>query len=597
MSSEPDRPRPKSPARTVILAAAVAAAALAQAPPEVAVPFGERVEVEVVNVDVVVTDRDGRRVTDLARGDFELRVDGRPVAIEYFAAPPAAARPSAPAPAPGLAPEAVAPLPPPAEAPPAPGILVIYVDQSALERRVRRDTLVELREFVAARGADERVMVAAFENHLRLFAAPTGDDAAIEAAFAALQDLPSHGSMIRAERNRLEHEVRAVGRASAMVRSASGAGNAAAVQRRQEGESGRLQHEIELWAEEELDRQRRSVRAMSQVVAALGALPGRKTAVLATAGFSSEPARFLLRFLAQKVQVDAAASSMPRVARLDELGLRLSTDYEELVRAAQNARVAFYTVAARGEPPAQNSAEFASAGRDQAKPPPHDSAPVEQASSMTRLAAATGGRLFVLDAGLDERLEEVRDDVRAVYSLGFSTGPEAGGRDHEIEVRALRPGLEVRHRESYRRRTTEERQDEALMAAATLGEVANGAGLVLELGAPVPAGKGRKGMVVPFAVRIPLASVALLPDGQLRHGRLTVRVAVHDADGKVLAGKEMPVSIAVPEAEMARALAGVWVHRAEMRLTPGRHRVAVLVADAGGGGFSTVSGQVEVAGR
>jgi hypothetical protein len=34
-----------------------------------------------------------------------------------------------------------------------------------------------------------------------------------------------------------------------------------------------------------------------------------------------------------------------------------------------------------------------------------------------------------------------------------------------------------------------------------------------------------------------------------------------------------------------------------MRLTPGHHRVAVLVADAGGGGFSTVSGQVEVAGR
>jgi len=216
---------------------------------------------------------------------------------------------------------------------------------------------------------------------------------------------------------------------------------------------------------------------------------------------------------------------------------------------------------------------------------------------MTRLAAATGGRLFVLDAGLDGRLEEVRDDVRAVYSLGFTTGPEAGARDHEIEVRTRRDGLEVRHRESFRRRTTEERQEEALMAAATLGEVANGAGLVLDLGTPVPAEKGRKGMVVPIAVRIPLASVALLPDGQLRHGRLTVRVAVHDADGKVLSGKDTPVSIVVPEAEIGRALAGVWVHRAEMRLTPGRHRVAVLVADAGGGGFSTVSGQVEIAGR
>jgi VWFA-related protein len=600
MPIEPVQPRSSSAVRLALAAAACHGVALLAQNPEVPAPFAERVEVEVVNVDVVVTDRDGRRVTDLARGDFELRVDGRPVAIEYFAAPPLSSRPAAPAPAPSavaeLAPAAVAPLPPPAEAP-APGILVVYVDQSALERRVRRETIAELREFVAARDANERVMIAAFENHLRLFAAPTGDEAALEAAFAALQELPSHGSMIRAERNRLEHEVRAVGRVSPMVRSSNAASNAQAVQRRQESETGRLQHEIELWAEEELDRQRRSVRAMSQVVAALAALPGRKTAVLATAGFNSEPARFLLRFLAQKIEVDAAASSMSRVARLDELGLRLSTDYEELVRAAQNARVAFYTVAARDEPPAQNSAEFASAGRDQAKPPPHDFSTVEQASSMTRLAAATGGRLFVLDAGLDERLEAVRDDVRAVYSLGFTTGPEAGARDHEIEVRTRRDGLEVRHRESFRRRTTEERQEEALLAAATLGEVANGAGLVLELGAPVPADRGKKGMVVPIAVRIPLASVALLPDGQLRHGRLTVRVAVHDADGKVLEGKDTPVSISVRESEAERALAGVWVHRAEMRLTPGRHRVAVLVADAGGGGFSTVSGQVEVAGR
>ena len=62
------------------------------APPATSDPaLSERVDVEVVNVDVVVVDRRGNRVTDLARDDFELEVDGRPVAVEYFSAPSRAA--------------------------------------------------------------------------------------------------------------------------------------------------------------------------------------------------------------------------------------------------------------------------------------------------------------------------------------------------------------------------------------------------------------------------------------------------------------------------------------------------------------------------
>src|SRR5688572_6141379 len=39
-------------------------------------PFGEVIDVRVVNVEVVVTDREGKRVTGLQPGDFRLRVDG-----------------------------------------------------------------------------------------------------------------------------------------------------------------------------------------------------------------------------------------------------------------------------------------------------------------------------------------------------------------------------------------------------------------------------------------------------------------------------------------------------------------------------------------
>jgi hypothetical protein len=46
--------------------------------------FGETLEVRVVNLEVVVTDRDGLPVTGLAPSDFRLSVDGQALPIRYF---------------------------------------------------------------------------------------------------------------------------------------------------------------------------------------------------------------------------------------------------------------------------------------------------------------------------------------------------------------------------------------------------------------------------------------------------------------------------------------------------------------------------------
>ena len=46
--------------------------------------FGEQVDVRVVNLEAVVTDRSGARVTGLGPGDLRLEVDGKAVPIDYF---------------------------------------------------------------------------------------------------------------------------------------------------------------------------------------------------------------------------------------------------------------------------------------------------------------------------------------------------------------------------------------------------------------------------------------------------------------------------------------------------------------------------------
>src|SRR5947199_10341816 len=46
--------------------------------------FGESIDVRVVNVEAVVTDGQGNRVSGLKPEDFRLRVDGKEVPVEYF---------------------------------------------------------------------------------------------------------------------------------------------------------------------------------------------------------------------------------------------------------------------------------------------------------------------------------------------------------------------------------------------------------------------------------------------------------------------------------------------------------------------------------
>src|SRR5436305_3635743 len=53
------------------------------APPKAVEPetFFESVDVSVVNVDVYVADKSGKRIPGLKREDFELHEDGKPVTI------------------------------------------------------------------------------------------------------------------------------------------------------------------------------------------------------------------------------------------------------------------------------------------------------------------------------------------------------------------------------------------------------------------------------------------------------------------------------------------------------------------------------------
>jgi len=549
--------------------AGFAAGVPAQQGEPVAGAFAEEIGVEVVNVDVVVTDRAGRRVLDLAPEEFELRVDGRPVPIRYFAAPRAAI---APAPAPVDA----APAAPAAPVAEPPAYLVIYIDQAALTIGARNRAVRELREFLGRRGENEQVAVAAFEERLHLLAPPSSDPKEIDRALDALLALPVAGAISSTQRSQLDNAVRGIG--------VDWGGDRGRQARRRESEAMQLETEIRTWAEQELARQQRSIAALKQMVGILGALEGRKSVVLVTGGSTTEGAEATLAMLTVQ------RFGPNRFPEPIEAKRRLRTEFEEMVRAAQDARVALYTISPEDATMMQNSAEMASPGRDVA-PMRRDPAIVDSAASVARMAGATGATMLQIGRGLDRRLDQVRSDLESTYSLGFETDASAGSGDHRIEVRALRSGLQARYRTGFRRRGAADLAEEALYAAATLGETTEALGFAFELGEPRPAGRSDD-LLVPVRLRVPYSELALLPAGDAWRGRLWLRVAIEGELGALFVADGVEVPIEIPAKDRERALDAVWTWGADVRLRSDSRRVAVVLLDRTAGVFATAAAAV-----
>ncbi len=472
--------------------------------------------------------------------------------------------------------------------------LFVFFDESALEWRASGQILDEIAAFVLPRtGGKERIMIAAFAQDLRILSPPTADRKRIEQALAELEKIRGRGSLAASERMQLEREVRESGKATPqrpilnLETGEVGEEQAARVATQDLRDVRYLRSQIESFGEQELYRQKRAVAALRQWIGALAAIDGRKSVLFASAGYSSQPEAFLTQFLDQKrdnLPTDKAPPSGLPTARLE-----LLQDFESAVRAAQNARVAFYTISPRELPSNSMGAQFAGSGLSTNAPPPRDPSIAEAASSLRRLADSTGGDALVLDDGLSDRLSMVADDAAASYSLGFATGEAAGAQDHTIQVKTTRGDLAVRHRESFRRSSLAERAESALVAAATFDTTVNPLGLRLELGTPAPLDKKGKEARVPILVRIPLALVSLLPEGGNRSARLTARVAVLNESRQVHFGASAPIAITIPEADLERALGGFWAYRSEALLGKGSQRVAVVVTDEIAGTVSTLT--------
>lgn len=480
--------RPRFALRARVIAIALLSAASWGAPARAqgpALTFGETIDVKVINVEVVVTDREGRRVTGLGPGDFRLTVDGEVRSIDYFTE----VREGRAVKRDDGATRAAAGL----EGGEAVGTrYLVFIDDYLTLARDRDRVLERLRGDLAELGPADRVAVVAFDGRkLELLTGWTGSQDDLDRVFAAAAERPTHG--LKAEIRR-KNILSGRGRAGISRQMYAPGPNAP-----QRGALGRMSPEAEEWARELSRWLEAEITAVSSALRSLSSEPGRKVALVLAGKWPFDPVARALR-----------GRRLPS----DELGLKRAEDlYAALADTANLLGFTLYPVDVAGVVGAR--APLTGYGSE---------------STFHHLASETGGKALLYDRR-DTALDRTMEDTRSYYWLGFTAERTGDDRRRGIEVAALQPGLEVRSRQGY---LDFSRGAEVTAAVESLLFFEQAGGIAAER-LPIRPGaaerSGRKTLDLSLTLGIPVDRITMLPAGEGWVGDLELRVVTLDVNG------------------------------------------------------------------
>ncbi len=558
-------------------------------------PVGEvvtgEVEVRVVNVEVFVEDREGLPVLGLTREDFELLHDGEPVEISHFSAvseerfgedPAAVAEIADTAPAPGRLDE--------------PLHLAVYIDFSFLEPGDLTGALEPLAGFLRRElRLGDRVLLATAKSGFE-----------IRQPFSAVPELViSHFEQLSAMTtgSRSADEFRSILQAIERDKSLS-ANRAERAQISSGGPTGiprGLLSQIQAFSEDVSGEIERATDRLAHLVRTMAGLPGRKAVLYLGGRMPTRAARELFdawqrafgRFSDRSVPTQQVGDLAQDLASDSEIfdalavGFTVIESEEPLSDAAQVANAAGVTLHTVDLGGLRRSSAFVSFQSDATlatRTLGTDSTPQSDADrsmssdqSLATMAEITGGRSLAASRDFDALLARVGRDFRSFYSLGFLPEAKTADRKHRIEVRlrAGGRGYRMRHRESYRLDTRDRETAQGTASALLLDRPPNPLQVEVAAGEVRPASDG---VIVPLAISVPLARLALVAESQVHSGRLTVFATAGDPITGLAPVQKAVVPVRIANDELLTSLGRRVEYRMELPWDR-RGRIAVTVRD------------------
>ena len=511
--------------------------------------FFDITNINVVNVEVYVTDKKGTPVTDLGPEDFEIFEDGRPLPItNFYAVAEGVPRGGG----------AVDTLAEPALDLPAADLptavredqrlhLVIYVDNFNLRPANRNRVLNRVNRFLREKLArEDLVMVVSHDRSLHIRQPFTTDKGAVAAALLELEELSGHAVNRDAERRSVLEDIESAEDPITAL------------------------HYARSYADSVFTEMEFTLRALERQVDALSGLVGRKAFLYISDGIPL--------VVAEDVFIAVDEFHPRSSARIEAMSYSYSNRYREIVTKANAGGVTFYSLEAGGLQVHQSiSAEYGgtASGGGLAYIDAIRSSNLQE--PLYLLADDTGGSTIINTNAVEAGLSKVADDFRNYYSLGYMAPHNGDGRYYKVEVKVKRKGLQVRHRAGYRDKTSESRLTDGAIATLLFGTENNPLHTDIHFG---PYKADGNHFLLPVEIKIPLSSLALAPREDAYFGRLKLAVVVMDAEGSISPVQQQePVTIRIPQAEIELARDKHYSYALTLAVRRGPLRLAVGVRD------------------
>ena len=502
----------------------------------------ESIEVSVANIEAVVTDASGKRITGLGRDDFEILEDGQPQAITNFYEVRQGQSISAGG---------------PGESSAAPSRrFIFFVDSDSIHPYHRKLLVSSLHKFVAGHvGPADLVSVVSWNRALKVIAAPTSDRNALRAAIDKLA-VEGSASSATTDLARIQKQC---------VRILDNA--------RVGGIPPIVAYEDcisvirgEMLATALISRQ--LLNAIELSMSTLSGTEGKKMLVLAGARLPRSPGIEIYQWANMLFQ--------PYLTGFDAPTRQPDQDDEQLNYLQKAAHVAnrngvtLYTIAAIDSTDTANAAY--AAGLDDRGADFFNQSNTFDA--FATLSTMTGGFSIHRPRDYDAALASIAEESGAYYSLGYRPR-EITGNDRKIVVRAKNRAHTVRARETYALKSADDVMTDRVISNIFVPVAPSGWKIAVATEKPAPSGKN---FSVPFEVTIP-AEITLLPTGSELAGGYTVYVAVGTAQGALSSVFRQPDSIRIPAAEEAAFRRTPLAFGATLTVRPGNNILSIAVVD------------------
>jgi len=527
--------------------------------------FFQPVEVAVVNVEVMVSDRKGRPVSGLGLESFRLFDENQPVDISHFYAARGMQLKHAPVA------DSVEGIDPDRQL-----HVVLFFDDSNLDpaRKIRAvDNLSAAVEKIVGR-AD--VMAVRYDGSFKVWQPFTRDRQALDEALGSLRELHSRSRISTRDGIAREMQQIAADTASEVVdipdTSILGSLELESRSYRAQVAVGFV-HQIQEYSTSARNRTLGTLNALNQVVRAMSGVSGRKAVIVVSDDLEVIPGQELAQRW-EEFFPDVAGTNVvsPQVeAQQYDLGSQI----EYLVETANTHRVSLFAIGAL------NDRQLRRLGAESGGSSLGLGFGAQQhfggGRTLDYITASTGGRVVANSSSLKKELADLLNELDGYYSLAFRTERVGDGSYHRLRVEVDSKKAKLRYRTGYRDRSHEDALADRTVAAAVLGITENPLKVALEIDPMTPQGDDRH--EVPVRIRVPLNQLGLRASGSQHIGEVTVFMVVRDEQGgsSQILKHDFPLEIDNESLMTAFGQYADFVMGVVMR--NGEHRIAVGVRD------------------